>query len=318
MDPADRSTQRYLTAKRTVDDRALNEDVFDTFETALTGSTRLIEVAAGVGTMLNRLLEREILPENVTYTLLDIDPANVAAANDRISSGARSLGYDVSPEEPPTGLFPDAEASFVLTLSREGHRVRVEAGSADVFEFVSRVAGNRSWDVLVGGAFLDIVPGVNPVASLFELVPGGAFYFPITFDGATRFLPAAADHAFERRLERRWHAGMRSGDDPNDPRAGSRLPRWVRAAGGSVTAVGGSDWIVRPDGSGYPADEAYFLRHVLGFVEGSLTDDPELPDERVRAWVDRRKEQLDAAELTYIAHNLDVAGVVGSPDMDAE
>jgi len=313
MDPGDRSTQRYLRAKRTVDDRALNEDVFDTVETALAESTRLIEVAAGVGTMLNRLLEWESLPERVTYTLLDIDPANVVAANIRISSEARSLGYDVSPGEPPADLFADSEASFVLTLSREGRRVRVEAGSADVFEFISRIAGDRSWDVLIGGAFLDIVPGGNSVASLFELVPGGVFYFPITFDGATRFLPAA-DHAFERRLERRWHAGMRAGDDPNDPRAGSRLPGWVRAARGWVTAMGGSDWIVRPAESEYPADEAYFLRHVLGFVEGSLTGDPELPDEQVQTWVDRRREQLDAAELIYIAHNLDVAGVVGSPD----
>jgi hypothetical protein len=317
MEPTDRSTQRYLTAKRTVDDRALDEDVFDTFETALAESTRLLEVAAGVGTMVDRLLQRESLPEEVTYTLLDIDPANVIAANDRISASARSLGYDVSPEEPPTELFPDAEASFVLTLSRGGRHVRVEAGSTDVFEFVRRVAGDRSWDVLVGGAFLDIVPGVDSVASLFELVPGGAFYFPITFDGATRFLPAPGDHAFERRLERRWHAGMRNGDDPNDPRAGSRLPGWIRAAGGSVTAIGGSDWIVRPGESGYPADEAYFLRHVLGFVERSLTGDPELPDEQVQAWVDRRREQLDAAELSYIAHNLDIAGVVESSDADA-
>lgn len=313
MDASDRSTQRYLRAKRTVDDRALNEDVFDTFETALPESPRLIEVAAGVGTMLNRLLEWESLPENATYTLLDIDPANVAAANNRISSGARSLGYDVSSGEPPAELFPDSEASFVLTLSRENRRVRVEAGSADVFEFISRIAGDRTWDALIGGAFLDIVPGVDSVASLFELLPGGVFYFPITFDGATRFLPAA-DHAFERRLERRWHAGMRGGDDPNDPRAGSRLPGWVRAAGGSVTAIGGSDWIVRPKESGYPADEAYFLRHVLGFVEGSLTGDPELPDERVQTWVDRRRKQVDAAELTYIAHNLDVAGVVEPQD----
>jgi SAM-dependent methyltransferase len=317
MERTDRSTQRYLTAKRTVDDRALNEDVFDRFEAALTESTRLLEVAAGVGTMLNRLIERESLPQNVTYTLLDIDPANVAAANDRIAPGARAHGYDVSAGKPPTDLFPDADASFVLTLSRAGRRVRVEAGSTDVFEFVSRVAGNRSWDVLIGGAFLDIVPGVDPVASLFELVPGGAFYFPITFDGATRFLPATADHAFERRLERRWHAGMRSGDDPNDPRAGSRLPGWVRAAGGSVAAMGGSDWIVRPGESEYPADEEYFLRHVLGFVEGSLSGDPELPDERVRRWVDRRREQLDAANLTYVAHNLDVTGMVGSTDTNA-
>jgi hypothetical protein len=203
-----------------------------------------------------------------------------------------------------------------MTLDRGDRRVRVRAGSADVFEFAFDAAGDRSWDVLIAGAFLDISPGSDSVKSLFGLVPGGSFYFPITFDATTRFLPTAADHGFERRVERRWHAGMRSGDDPNDPRAGSRLPAWVRAAGGAVTAIGGSDWVVRPVESGYPADERYFLRHVLGFVDGSLRNDPELPGERVRTWLDRRQKQLDAAELTYVAHNLDVAGVVESTDTE--
>ena len=303
------STQRYLRAKRTVDDRALNREVFDTFAAALDGPTRLIDVAAGIGTMLERLLRWEALPSETDYTMVDIDPANVAAAAEHLPSVARSLGYTVSRQETSAALFPDATAAFSLTLRKDGRTVRVQGGNADIFEFVSRLSGGRTWDALVAGAFLDIAPGPDAVESLFRLVPGGTAYFPITFDGVTRFLPTD-DRAFEQRLERRWHAGMREGDDPNEPRAGSQAPEWVRAAGGSVAAVGGSDWVVRPTESGYPAQEAYFLRHVLGLVEGSLLDDPALSTDRVRAWLATRREQLEAAELTYIAHNLDVVGTV--------
>jgi hypothetical protein len=307
---SERSMQRYLTAKRTVDDRALDSDALEAFETALPDRARIIEVAAGVGTMLHRLLEWETLPARTTYTMLDIDAANVAASRRRLPSVARSLGYDVSTAAIPGELARDEEASFALSLRRHDREVTVQAAVADVFDLTARLAGERTWDVVVASAFLDIAPGADAVESLFRLAPGGAFYFPITFDGATRFHPSGPDRAFERRLERRWHAGMRSGEDPNDPRAGSRLPDWVRAAGGSVTAAGGSTWVVRPDpcGSGYPDDEEYFLRHVLGFVEGSLLDDDELCADRVRSWLARRRRQLDAGDLRYVAHNVDVAG----------
>ncbi len=135
------STQRYLRAKRTVDDRALSREVFDTFAAALDGPTRLIDVAAGVGTMLERLLRWEALPAEADYTMVDIDPANVAAAAEYLPSVARSLGYTVSSRETSAALFPDATAAFTLTLRKDGRTVRVQAGTADVFEFVSRVSG---------------------------------------------------------------------------------------------------------------------------------------------------------------------------------
>ncbi|MFT4945536.1 MAG: hypothetical protein ACI9K3_001484, partial [Halovenus sp.] len=71
-------------------------------------------------------------------------------------------------------------------------------------------------------------------------------------------------------------------------------------------------WAVRPDGSDsdYPAEEAYFLFHVLRFVERSLVDDPQLDEERVREWVTDRRKRVGEADLHYVAHNLDVFGRV--------
>ena len=58
------SFPHYLLAKQSVDDRALNRTVLESMKSALpAGPLRIIEVGAGVGTMLMRLLH-ELLRAN--------------------------------------------------------------------------------------------------------------------------------------------------------------------------------------------------------------------------------------------------------------
>ncbi|MGQ0601957.1 MAG: hypothetical protein ACT4QE_09710, partial [Anaerolineales bacterium] len=53
------SFERYLTAKKTVDDRALNAHVWETLARALpAGPVRVLEVGCGIGAMVERVLER--------------------------------------------------------------------------------------------------------------------------------------------------------------------------------------------------------------------------------------------------------------------
>ncbi len=316
--PDERSTQRYLAAKRTVDDRALHRQTFDAvvdFLGARSQPVRIIEVAAGVGTMLERMLEWDVLPYEVEYTALDIDPANVAAARERLPETARAAGYEVEPLEASAVPGADTGPAFARKLTGDNRRVRAQYVTADAFEVVEK--SDRDRDLLIAGAFLDLVPGVEPLRSLFRAVPDGAIYAPITFDGATRFSPAS-DPTLDRRIERRFHAHMRDRNQPGDPRAGSRLPERVRAAGGRVEVIGSSAWVVSPDKGRYPADEAYFLRHVLGFIGGAVVDDPELNEVTVRDWLAQRTQQVADAELTYIAHNLDVFATPPSPDHSQE
>src|SRR5690349_6795551 len=78
------SEQRYLRSKKSVDDRALNRGVLATLKDALETlgrSPRVLEVGAGVGTMLPRLASWGILT-SADYTFLERDATSLAEAKE--------------------------------------------------------------------------------------------------------------------------------------------------------------------------------------------------------------------------------------------
>src|SRR3954454_17497384 len=164
---------RDLAAKRSVDDRALNRSVLADLRRRMpAGPRRVLEIGAGLGTMVARLLEWQVLDAG-EYTLLDVDPRLLRDARTWLSrwASARSL---------PTELLPDG-------LRLGGLRVRlVEAERAGYLE---AGAGEQA-DLLIAHAFLDLVdvPEVLP-ALLALLAPGGAYWFTINFDGESIFQP---------------------------------------------------------------------------------------------------------------------------------
>ncbi len=277
------SFTHYLRAKRTVDDQALNERVWRQTRALLpAGPVDVLEVGAGAGGMLERLVKYDLLPGGGRYTAVDSDAASTAAARRRFAG---------------------------LPLPFE-----VELVTADVHEFVRR-AGGRVWGLLIAHAFLDLMDTPRLLPELFaRLRPGGAFYFTVNFDGLTALEPAV-DPAFDELVVDLYHRTMDerrvAGRPTGGSRAGRKLLTEIPAAGGEVVAVGASDWVVYPWRGGYPRDEAYFLHHMLHFFERSLAGRPELDPERFAAWLARRRAQIDAAELILIVHQLDIGGRVG-------
>src|SRR5215204_3718649 len=83
--------QRYLSAKRTIDDRALNCHVWETLHDALVLQTTadrpltILEIGGGIGTMVERLLEEGRLP-TTSYHLVDEQAENIATASSRLQS----------------------------------------------------------------------------------------------------------------------------------------------------------------------------------------------------------------------------------------
>lgn len=280
----DYSFSRYLAAKKTVDDRALNQHVWNAMVAALPAATaanplRILEIGAGIGTMVTRLVERQVLT-HAQYTAVDADITNMAVAGQRLHA------------------LPDT--------------VRLELVTDDIFDFANRERGRRVWDVLIAHAFLDLVHIPTALPCLLPLLArGGCCYFTINFDGDTILQPTI-DHAFDaqvtalyhRTMDERTHHGSPSGDS----QAGRHLFSYLRDAGVDITAAGSSDWVVFAGINGYPADEGYFLHFIIDTMHNALTGHPEIDPVQFVRWIEQRHAQIDAGELVYIAHQLDFLG----------
>jgi SAM-dependent methyltransferase len=286
---------RYLTAKTTVDDRALNRPVLAELRRLMPpGAPRVLEVGAGLGTMAARLLDWGVVGAG-EYILLDADRPLLDHSRRWLRDWAAARGLR-------TDLLPDG-------LQIGDLRVRlVHAELGSYLETDHRAEA----DVLIANAVLDLVdvPAILP-GLLRLLVPGGGYWFTINYDGESIFAPA---HPRDDQVMRAYHRDMdervRYGRPAGESRTGRHLFHQLRAAGAPALAAGSSDWVVSagPDGN-YPADEADFLRSILSTIQDALrrrqdwVDPADLAD-----WLAVRGRQLATGELVYIAHQLDFAG----------
>ena len=284
---------RYLTAKRTVDDRALNRTVWARLadnararQQTLARPLRVLELGAGVGTMVERMLAWRLFDADargVEYTLLDADPALLTAAQQRLA-------------DPPPWL-------------------RLHFAAANALDYAGRVAHyapSQCCDLLIANAFLDLLdlPTALPLLRTV-LAFDGLFFFTYNFDGASLLEPAidppfdaAIENAYHRTMDERITDGHPSGDSRTGRHLFTRLP----AAGFAIRSAGSSDWVVHPVGGVYPEDEAYFLHFIVATMHGALRTAPALDPQRFDAWIAERHAQIDRGELVYIAHQLDFFG----------
>src|SRR6516162_5800129 len=304
------SLTRYLAAKKSVDDRALNWQVWQRLIAALPRATReqplrILDVGAGIGSMVERLLAGDLLT-HATYTAIDKAPTLIAEAQRRLPHWARERRFQV-----------DESRHGQLHMRQAGQHITVETETIDVARFIVREHGRRKWDLLIGQAFLDLVDMPTTLPGLCSLVrPGGLLYFPATFDGDTVFLPEG-DAELDRTIKDSYHQiidqRVLDGKPSGDSRAGRRLFAHLRTAAVDVLAAGGSDWVVFAGANGYPADEAYFLHHIIHTIDLVLTGHPHLDAESLGAWVAQRHAQIERGALVYIAHQLDVLGRMTAP-----
>jgi len=286
---------RYLAAKTTVDDRALNRHVLGELRRLMpAGAPQVLEVGAGLGTMAARLMDWGAVTTG-EYILLDADRQLLDCSRRWLRDWAAARGLR-------SELLPDG-------LQVGDLRVRlVHAELGRYLEATHRTPA----DVLIANAVLDLVdvPAVLP-GLLRLLVPGGVYWFTINYDGESIFAPG---HPHDDQIMRAYHRDMdervRYGRPAGESRAGRHLFHHLRAAGAPALAAGPSDWVVSagPDGH-YPGDEAYFLRSILDTIQDALRNRQDQVDPAdLAGWLAERSRQLAAGELVYIAHQLDFAG----------
>ena len=271
----DASFIRYLSAKKTVDDRALNRRVWDAMTARVRGlSPRVLELGGGIGTMIERAAADPALRPR-SWTLVDDQSALVAEARRRLA------GLD---------KFP------------------VELLCTGVQDFIAQ--GVEPFDLVIANAFLDLFDPAQILPQLLRLTqPSGSFLFSITFDGLTALEPEF-DRELDQRIVDLYHRTMDerivAGRISGDSRCGRHLLTLLPRIGYQLVEAGSSDWIVHPCEGGYPADEGYFLSCILGFFEESLSGRAEMDRGELLGWLGARRAQLAAGELVLIAHQVDV------------
>jgi SAM-dependent methyltransferase len=303
--PATYNFTRYLAAKKSVDDRALNRPVWQSLVQALPAAKpkaplRVLEVGAGIGTMVERALSWGLLT-HARYTAIDAGYDNIAEANRRLPRWATQEGFRVANEQQ-------------LRFQRGKQDVTIRLETIDLFDFITRERGHRTWDLLIAHAFLDLMDLPTTLPLLFSLLqPGGLFYFTLVFDGATIMQPEI-DLALDAQIERLYHQTMderlTASKPSGDSQTGRHLFQHLQAAGAELLEAGSSDWVVYPGASGYQADEPYFLHFIIHTIQAALTGHPDLDAAHLANWIERRHTQIERGELVYIAHQLDFLGRV--------
>jgi len=295
---------RYLSSKKSVDDRALNSHVRDMLAAALPKSSpktplKVLELGAGIGTMIERLVEWKLLAF-ADYTAVDSDADCVSEIRRRMARWAGSEGFEFSRRAGNTALIRTQEGEVSLRFEQ-----------ADVYDFLSpQNSGGQQWDLGIAHAFMDVVDIEAVLPRFCNLIrPGGLLYLSLNYDGETIFLPEL-NRALEKRIMQLYNLSMddrvTGGKKTGGSHTGRKLFGCFKALDAAILAAGASDWIVLPGPQGYPQDESYFLNYIIDTIFNELKGRPGLDQNEFEAWIRMRHDQAAKAELILIARNMDL------------
>lgn len=290
------SFPHYLLSKQSVDDRALNKDVLNALKSNLPPQPfRIIEVGAGTGTMLRRLIRWDVVRQ-CEYVLVDEMEENIEYASAWIPQWATEAGFSFGDD-----MSVESRGENQWRIFDDMHDVQIYLERADAFDFIQ---GNKEpADLLIAHAFLDLLPMPDSLSKLFSLTKNLA-WLTINFDGVTTFEPTI-DAELDKKIERLYHESMDKRASGGDSKSGRHLFEHLRDAGIEILEAGASDWVVFPQDGKYPDDEAYFLHFILHFFEESLGGNAGLDRNEFAEWIRERRAQIERGGLVYIAHQMD-------------
>ena len=293
----------YLVAKKSVDDRSLNRNVWSRLQRALADhemqeQLRVLEIGSGIGTMIERMAAGPLMRRSSLYTAVDINPDCTRAARRRLSRWAKRLGFAV---------IRETEASHLLEAGDT--RSRVDLITGDAYALVAEAAP-FSLDLLLAHAFMDLVDIQTLLPGMMRLLKrGGLLFLSLNFDGDTVLLPAIAPD-FDDRVIHRYHRSMDErivgGRPAGDSRTGRRLLMKLIQRRTEILAAGASDWIVYPLRRRYRLRESYFLHHIVHTIDEELAHHPEIDPDYFKAWIAKRHAQIENRELVFMAKHIDI------------
>lgn len=293
---------RYLAAKKSVDDRALNRTVWRRLKEALRAATvgkpiQVIELGAGIGTMYERVREWDLAP-SFHYTMVEMSPDYLAAfwsRNGLAGAGTLKTVAGSGPED-----FARSGPDGVRT---------VEAICADLYDVIADPRHRERYDLIIAHAVMDLLNLEEALRGFTAITkPEGLFYLSLVYDGHTELLPSG-DLEFERDLFHHYHSSMDRRESREKPSGGSRAARAIFALLAAlelpVLAIGSSDWVVCPQAGRYEAEEGYFLHRIVDTIDNQLQRDAAVDPRRLAQWTGWRQAQVRAGGLTLKALNMD-------------
>jgi SAM-dependent methyltransferase len=294
---------RYLSAKKSIDDRSLNSHVFQTLSRTLKElygdeEIKVFEAGCGIGSMVERMLAWGAFA-NASYIALDLELEYLAEATRQLVKYGNTAGMEVH-----------KKSENVLVLQNYNQHIKIEFKIGDVIEFARNNANLREYHLILANAFLDLIDIYSSLPSIFTLVrPGGLIYFTLNFDGVTSLEPTI-EADLDRQVIALYHETMDHrlvfGKPSGDSKTGRRLLPFLQKSGLNILDAGSSDWVVFPTNGSYKDDDAYFLHFIVDTIYLALEFRPEINPEQLHMWRDNRHRQVEHGELFYMAHQLDV------------
>jgi hypothetical protein len=289
----------YLAAKKSIDDRALNRYVWTELCQALPQTSggepaNIVEIGAGIGTMLARMVDWGLLTGPATYLATDCDAGHLRHAQRYLAAWADERGYTLHWPEQQRGRLCTAQAEIALVFEA----VRAE-------EMACRTESRGTFHLVIAHAVLDLIDlSVVLPGLLSQLTNNGLAYFTCNFDGATFFLPEAPGGE-EQEILRRYHDSMEA-RLTGASRTGRRLLSMLQGPGLELLAAGSSDWVIHPRNETYSGDEVLFLHALIATVEQELAGKSGPAPSGLAAWARTRHQQVEVGALTFLAPNLDL------------
>lgn len=287
----------YLALKKSVDDRSLNTRVWETMANWIRTAgqpdrqLRVLEIGAGIGTMIERLLDAGLLT-HCRYTAVELEAGFGPAALRRHSDWAKRHGCNI-----------DQSGENQWSLHAGDDRIDISWLQGDALQ-VHKLFPAGSFDLVIGHAVIDLLPVPACIPDLFSCLDrGGAYYFSLNYAGETLFLPPVTGDddifsAYNADMDKRfpnlaWEASQ----------TGLRLGPWLVSHGHRLLAEGESDWKLRARNGELTN---LFIENILATIETALAGMPGLTD-----WLLVRRQQLNDAGLMFRATNRDCFGLKG-------
>jgi len=252
----------WLALREAADHRSRNRELASALAARLQQREHVSVVDLGCGTGSNLRATSELLPDRQSWTLVDHDPALLAAAKDTLARWADGV----------------EDTGEVLTITKSHKVVTVRFRQADLAADLDAALGSPA-DLVTASALFDLVSAEYIRRFVGAIVSRrAAFYTVLTYNGIQRWTPhRPADNAMTAAFHRHQMTDKGFGTAAG-PMAPSHLADEFRNAGYAVQE-GDSPWRLTA-----PRDAGLIKELADGFA-GAVRETGKVDAKTIDAWM---------------------------------